>query len=171
MFHITCYYHRVFLGNRDGRQGKDFSLAVGKIKKHYEAMNFKISVEYKTIDNMRYEGSGFTFPDVIDWLLGSHIHFVITHPHQGLQKSGLSISEIYEEVGRLKHHLGFPSADKLQCSIFSQNKWEYLQHLPSVMPTHRIILCEEAEAEACDIEAGINPFAARFPTIAAEVSE
>ena len=143
-------------------------MAVEKVIAHFAGINFKVSAEYKTIDSMRYEGTGCTFSQVIDWLLGSHIHFVITHPHQGLHNCGLSISEIYEEVGRLTYHLGFPSAEKLQCPIFSQNKWEYLQHLPSVLPTHRIILREEAE---CDIEAGASPFAARFPTIAAEVSQ
>jgi hypothetical protein len=130
------------LGGKDGQQAESFFSAVGKVVTHFKTVDFEVEVEYMTNSRMRKEE--LSFKDMIDWLLGSHIHFIITHPHQGLEKFG-HVTAIYEQVNRLEYHLGFPAFNQLRCPIFTQNKWLYLQHLPSIMPTHKITFQEVAE--------------------------
>ena len=111
-----------------------------------KAKDIDAVVEYMTTSRMRRESLSFQY--VIDWLLGSHIHFVITHPHQGLEGS-YNVKEIYDEVGRLKFHQGFPSMNTLNCPIFCQDKFRYLIPLNEaddlMLPTYRIPLFEQPE--------------------------
>ena len=76
----------------------------------------------------------------------------------------MSVVEIYEEVKRLWYHLGWPCRNELQCPILTQDKWEYLQHLPSIMPTHKIILQQKSEVASAG-----QSYAERFPTSAAGI--
>ena len=55
-----------------------------------------------------------------------------------------SVVDIYKEFARLKYHPGFPSGQQLKCPIFSQDKFNYLQHIPATMPTCKLVV-EEVE--------------------------
>ena len=53
------------------------------------------------------------------------------------------INSILAEFQRLKDHQGFPNGDQIDCPIFTQDKWNYIQALNDAtdgitMPIHKI---------------------------------
>lgn len=106
---------------------------------HYEIMTLKIV----------RETSSMTLKCLVDWLAGSHIHFIICHPHDGTTKFLWTIEEIYIELDRLRHHMGFPMNRQLHCPIFRQDKFRYLELLPQdcIMPTLRIPISSNMNRE------------------------
>jgi hypothetical protein len=66
---------------------------------------------------------------VIDWLLESDIHFVITHMHQSLF---WNIPSWLKQMDRLGGHYGWPAYENLRCPIFLQDKYRYLVALPDI---------------------------------------
>lgn len=89
-----------------------------------------IVIEYMSLDNLIT--SSFTLSEFVDWLLCSHVHFIISYTHEGLENFGWNITDIYAELQRLKYHSGFPSGSQLQCPIFTQDKMKYLEALAHV---------------------------------------
>jgi hypothetical protein len=157
---------RVYKGNSKGAQSDAFDMAINRVIHSLNGKGHKVSI--KSLDLKQFREQEMHFSDVIDWLLGSHIHFIITHPHQGLETSGWSVQAIYNEVQRLTYHEGFPSMEKLSCPIFCQDKWEYLQHLPDEMTmlTHMIPLFENMDVCSRDstVIPGIGDFIDHLPT-------
>jgi len=84
--------------------------------------------------------------DLIDWLLGSDIHFVLSHVHQGKSSEGINqmgwnVHHLEEQLWRLSGHNGFPSGANLKCPIFLQDKMRYIRAVPLYTnPTLRVIL-------------------------------
>lgn len=75
----------------------------------------------------------------VDWLLGGHIHFILTHVHQGMETFGWGVENIYDELQRLRWHPGFPSGNELRCPVFTQDKMKYIRALAGMtMPTFDI---------------------------------
>jgi len=112
---------------------------------------FPIKVEYLCLKQVREQRRDIT--DIVTWLLHSHIHFIITHIHQGMETAGGSVQHIYNECARLKYHPGFPSGVQLQCPIFSQDKWKYLQDIPATMRTCKVSLAEGSEEDTESVAA------------------
>jgi len=79
-------------------------------------------VEYHYVHEMRT--LRWEPDDLIDWLLDSDIHFVVTHPHQGNPR--WDVSQLYLALDRLRLHPGFPNNDQLNCPVFLQHKFAYL---------------------------------------------
>lgn len=127
MFLVVC---RVYVGNSIGEQTNFFGLSLAKVIAHLGRVGFSVQEESLTLTEARKRK--YTVEALVDWLLSSHIHFVITHPHQGLWSSGGSAEDIYNEFARLKYHPGFPMGPQTGCPIFTQNKWSYLQHLSAL---------------------------------------
>lgn len=69
--------------------------------------------------------------DIIDWLLDSDIHFILSHIHQGFISSSkhLNMDEVLGQLKRLNTHNGFPNGEALNCPVFTQNKILYLRAL------------------------------------------
>jgi len=69
--------------------------------------------------------------ELIDWLLESNIHFIITHINQGRSSHGLiwCMRDMLEQLNRLYYHAGFPNGQQLMCAVFTQNKGEYMNKL------------------------------------------
>jgi len=87
--------------------------------------------------------------DLVDWIVESDVHFILGHIHQGenililiefylfylllyflihqgvIEQTEWSVTELYEELGRLWYHLGWPSGPKLRCPILTQHKINY----------------------------------------------
>ena len=61
--------------------------------------------------------------DVINWLLGGNIHFIIGHIHQGIVN--INMNKLYTAIMKLQHRPGFPVGDNLQCPVFTQDKYTY----------------------------------------------
>ena len=110
----------------------------------------QFTVESMSLDDFKM--SGMTFTNLVDWLLESHIHFIICHIHQGMENTLWSIEDIYTEIQRLRPHPGFPNGDQVTCPIFKQDKFEYLNLLPSymTMPTHKIDLAADMDMNAME---------------------
>ena len=65
-----------------GEQGSVYDLAMSKVREAMARKGITIKVQTLTLNEARRDD--YSFYDVIEWLLASHIHFVITHPHQGI---------------------------------------------------------------------------------------
>jgi hypothetical protein len=104
-------------------------------KENVAALFPNINIVYNEMDVLQFRNNviekKWTYKTLVDWLLSSHIHFIICHPHQGLIERGIDIAplELYNELQRLKFHIGFPSGDELNCPVFTQNKAIYLNAL------------------------------------------
>jgi hypothetical protein len=147
---LLIFSCRCYLGNRQGEQGARFESAFNRVEKYFARMNVDVTGESLDTSQMRKDGC-WTLSGIVDWLLTSHLHFVVTHPHQGLEQSGWSVNDIYREFSRLTYHPGFPSGEKLGCAVFTQDKWKYLQQLPSdiIMPTYKIPMTADMDMDTC----------------------
>lgn len=131
------------MGNSNGEQSDRFTNAFANVKTFLTNAGYSVMLEHQNLKTMREEK--LTAKTLVDWLLGSHIHFVITHPHQGMESAtAVSVVQLYREFARLKYHFGFPCGEQLQCPIFSQDKWNYLRHIPATLPTCKLVV-EELE--------------------------
>ena len=64
---------------------------------------------------------------VINWLLVSHIHLLITHIHQGIvEYLGWNMEEVLSEIKRLSDHNGYPMNQQVLDPILLQDKWYYM---------------------------------------------
>lgn len=117
---------RVFEGGKSCAQSNSFTTAV-------RMLNVTPTVEYINIDDIKKLKMG---PEaLIDWLLKSHGHFILSHIHQGtsaqnVHQMGWNMQELQKQVRRLSSHSGFPSGNGLNCPVFTQNKGEYLSAIP-----------------------------------------
>ena len=65
-------------------------------------------------------------PDqLVNWLLNSDYHFILSHVHQGM--THWNPIEVLAALLRLSEHLGFPSGLSLTCPIFLQDKALYIK--------------------------------------------
>lgn len=131
------------MGNSRGEQSHHFGVALRKVVVHLGTLGFDVHEESLTLKEARKQK--ITAKALVDWLLGSHIHFVISHPNQGWHTTATSVEELYDEFSRLKYHPGFPMGVQLKCPIFTQDKWKYLELLPSIMASCKIIVEEAVE--------------------------
>ena len=157
MFHWTndvcvllLLYYRCYVGAGDHFQVPMFRTAVLSVRTMLVPYNLDIRYEPLTLKNLRE--NRWSVADFVNWLLQSHIHFIIGHPHQGTEKFGWSVESLYAELQRLYHHPGFPAGDQLRCPIFTQNKWNYLEALPlgTTMPTFKIPISSETDMDAVE---------------------
>lgn len=134
----TCILVRVFGGGYSGNNVAPFlsvlsSFQVPFIARGMNTIKFKFETVYVSdIRTRLWEPN-----DLIDWLLNSTIHIFLSHPHQGIPS--WSCEDLYSSLHRLRRHPGFPTGINLQCPVFTQDKFRYLNALPSIVtPTIRI---------------------------------
>lgn len=137
---LLCF--RLFCNNTRGPQAERFIVAAGKAAKELKCA----TVVFEEMTPKLLRENSMSVSDFVDWLLGSHCHFVICHAHQnnaGLV--GWGVDELYTEFQRLKYHRGWPNGIKLKCPIFVQDKDKYLRAMPAnfVLPTLTIPLSRE----------------------------
>jgi len=80
-----------------------------------------------TLDCSEVNDFKLTEDDIINWLLEGDIHFIISHIHQGIVN--VNMNKLYKSIMKLHDHPGFPVGDSLQCPVFTQDKFMYLQAL------------------------------------------
>lgn len=131
---------RVFLGGHKGAQSIPWTSALQllQLPKH------RFGIQEITIKDVKdWE---FTPSKLVDWLLDSDIHVILSHLHQGSsgqneQQMGWNMDELARQVNRLRDHVGFPAGDHLNCPVFTQNKYGYLHAVPHyVNPTLQVQL-------------------------------
>lgn len=91
--------------------------------------------------------------ELVDWLATAHIHFVICHPHDGTHKLLWNVENLYFELERLRHHVGFPNNYYLHCPVFRQDKYRYLELLPEncIMPTLKVPISADMDEEVIQL--------------------
>ena len=119
---------RVVHGGDRSPQLEKFQTAFSSFSDKFNE-NVTIKIEYigpKEIGKSRWMPS-----ELIDWLLESNIHFIITHINQGRSSHGLiwCMKDMLDQVNRLYYHAGFPNGQQLMCAVFTQNKGVYINKL------------------------------------------
>ena len=71
-----------YLGNKDGVQTTPFVVALKKVMGFLSDVGIEVVDE--CIDLKKLKESSWTLSNFVDWLLGGHVHFIVTHVHQGL---------------------------------------------------------------------------------------
>ncbi len=118
---------RVYSGAIDAHQLRPFEEALDLIK--LDKVSHKVEIMSNADVRIR---TNWGPKELIEWLLGSNVHFILTHIHQGLESCQWDIAVLYEQVQRLRYHPGFPSGAQLQCPIFTQDKFEYISSVPEL---------------------------------------
>ena len=136
---------RVFCGGVNGIQAAAFKIAMSNILKEYRnnmTINpglIRINIDY--ISNSDVSERKWLPSHLIDYLLESDVHFVLTHIHQGLTSKNIGwiIPSLLKHLHKLKHHPGFPTGDQLSCPVFTQDKIKYINYLGDfAIPTFEI---------------------------------
>ena len=120
---LTVTVIRVFQGGETGIQELPFNGAF------YDA-NFprdRVHIEYLTVKAIK--DRRMTPDSFVDWLLDSDIHFCLSHIHQGIKQLRWHMNDIHNSLQRLKTHKGFPCGDQVDCCVFLQDKYRYLDVL------------------------------------------
>jgi len=131
---------RVFLGGHKGAQSIPWTSALQMLR----LPENRFLVQEVTIKDVK--DREFTPRGLVDWLLDSDIHIILSHLHQGSsgqneQQLGWNMDELARQVSRLRDHVGFPTGHHLECPVFTQNKYEYLKAVPRyVNPSLRVQL-------------------------------
>jgi hypothetical protein len=114
----------VFLGGQDGVQVTPFKSAWQNLNIQRNWIVQYISVGY--INELHWSPK-----DLVDWLLNSRVHIILSHVHQGVADAlQWNLIDLEMELQRLKFHTGFPNLLKLKCPVFLQDKYKYLENMP-----------------------------------------
>jgi hypothetical protein len=110
-------------------------------------MTFGVGVTLEVLNLKDARKDAMSLTAIVDWLLSSHLHFVLTYPHEGFAFTTWSMENIYYEFNRLRIHAGFPQ--NMRCPIITQDKFAYLELLPEdlKLPTYKILVAETMDYE------------------------
>ena len=161
---------RVLISGKTNPQYIAFKEAADQASLKYGSNN--ILYEYLDCEHVR---KLFAQPkNLVDWIIKSDVHFILGHIHQGenilsliafylllyfrihqgvIEQTQWDVKVLYEEVFRLKYHLGWPWGPKLKCPIVTQNKINYNKVCSSItnptleVPMKALIFREATEEE------------------------
>jgi hypothetical protein len=146
----------VYHGPLNNKQYAAFMTAVSNV-----GLNLGLAaIEVETLSLLTLrEDKNWSLERFVTWLMRSDVHFIICHAHQGTRGLDWSIEPLRAELQRLKNHPGFPSGKQLDCPIFTQDKWEYIEALNNAMhgftmPTFKIPVSRGMNMT--EMEAGIR---------------
>ena len=127
---------RVFVGGCGSVQQEKFAAALVS-SMHVFDPELKSFPKEEYLDTDGAKDKGWGISEIVDWLLESDIHFILNHIHQGMIETDCRV--INQNLQRLYHHPGFPNEEQLSCSIFQQDKFEYIRSIPyQTIPTLKI---------------------------------
>lgn len=137
----------VFTGGLRGVQVHQFEAAlkqvINEFELYYNPGKLEISVFYITAkDVAKYR---MTPTDLVNRLLDSDVHFILSHIHQALigRNLGWCIDDLLSNLERLKYHKGFPSGEQLSCPVFTQDKYDYITRIAGYsIPTMKVPIKE-----------------------------
>jgi len=112
---------RVFQGGRNARQLEPVQQALAEFERKK-----LIDVEYIDIDKVKTQH--LTVQSIVQWLLSSDVHLIITHMHQGIMELlGWNMIDLALELQLLYSHPGYPTGRSLEDPIFLQDKFMYIE--------------------------------------------
>ena len=112
---------RVFQGGRNARQLEPVQQALAEFERKK-----LIDVEYIDIDKVKTQH--LTVQSIVQWLLSSDVHLIITHMHQGIMELlRWNMTDLVLELQLLYSHPGYPTGRSLEDPIFLQDKFKYIE--------------------------------------------
>ena len=112
---------RVFQGGRNARQLEPVQQALAEFVKRK-----LIEVEYIDTDTVKMQH--LTVQSIVQWLLSSDVHLIITHMHQGIMELlRWNMTDLVLELQLLYSHPGYPTGRSLEDPIFLQDKFKYIE--------------------------------------------
>ena len=106
---------------------------------HQNLEKDKINIFYISVKGIKEKR--WTAKQFVDWLLESHVHFILYRVHQGISQLGWDMKILEDELQRLKYHTGFPNGSQLLCPVFLQDKFQYIRAVPHIVnPTMKVQL-------------------------------
>jgi len=126
----TTVFVRVFTGADGSHQKGPFLIAFEAFKRSITRTSSKVIIveelSTKLLASHKWQPNQY-----VDWLLHSHVHFILGHVHQSLRLHNLYwyMPEALREYQRLTYHPGFPSGEQLRCPVFTQDKLVYIRAL------------------------------------------
>ena len=144
------YLIKVFIGGKSGIQLTPFEQALHRVISEY-TRDFNpglLEVKVEFISTTTVSKHKWLPKHLIDNLLDSDMHFILTHIHQGLtaKNIGWLIQPLLDNLERLKYHPGFPNGKNLQCPIFTQDKMKYIKAIKSSIPSFKLQMVSPGES-------------------------
>ena len=122
---------RVIQGGRNAKQLEPVQQALAEFQRIK-----LIDVEYIDINTVKMQH--LTIQSIVQLLLSSDVHLIITHMHQGIMELlRWNMTDLVLELQLLYSHPGYPTGRSLEDPIFLQDKFKYQSQF---IPSHR--LCE-----------------------------
>ena len=147
----------VFEGGEQCVQTAPLEIALEKLRKDllYSDSGIVLDVKYKRRKCVR-EDATFDERKFVQWLNESDVHIIATHPCQA-NTHFWNVPEMSIALEALKSHVGFPHGEYLECPVFTQHKFKYLNLLPKFMvtPTYCVNLADHVDESAFD---GVQQF-------------
>jgi hypothetical protein len=138
-------------GGHWGNQTIPFRGAMRLLNSRFHPQGISLNEVYKVRKNIR-ESADFDPQDLVDWLASADIHIISTHPSQA-NTDIWNVTDMFIALENLRGHTGFPAGPHLECPVFTQHKYKYLNLLPKFMitPTH----CVSTQAPLSDEARGM----------------
>ena len=111
----TTVFVRVFTGADGSHQKGSFLIALEAFKRSITRTSSKVII-VEELSTKLLAAHKWQPNQYVDWLLHSHVHFILGHVHQSLRLHNLYwyMPEALREYQRLTYHPGFPSGDQLR---------------------------------------------------------
>jgi len=137
---------RCFKGGYNAQQETPIMIAL-------EEFTAKGLIVVETLHCERVKKDQMTERQVVDWLLGSDIHLIITHVHQNVvELLKWNMNTLMYELQKLYDHDGYPYGQYLRDPIFLQDKYEYIRLVKDICnPTLKITLREDNKYSQDDL--------------------
>lgn len=106
---------RVYHGGEGSVQIGPFTVAMDQLKFEMK-QTYNIDLEVEMIGPEHIGKHQWGPDDLIDWLLKAHIHYIISHIHQGLDtKQYMNWNKLFmlKQLSRLQWHRGFPNGEQV----------------------------------------------------------
>ena len=122
---------RVYVGGSAGTQVSNFERGFHTAASLLMPMLGAKHLKLEKLNIKEVCAKKMTISDLIDWLLASDIHFILSHLHQGFYRHNVFVdmNDMMKQLLRLRFHHGYPSGEKLYCPVFTQDKKRYLEAL------------------------------------------
>jgi hypothetical protein len=130
---MTAIQLKVFLGDESHVQRDCFYGALNSLGISSHPTNCAVMTFSQLKDKIRFES--WTQQTFIDWIGDCDIYVILCHIHQSFGFPPLLWDplEFYESLyQKLYNRVGFPEKDQLQCPVFTQNKFKYIEAIGSL---------------------------------------
>ena len=142
----------IFTGGLNGVQVQQFEFALSLVIQEFELYYNpgKLQIVVVSISARDVSNSRMTPTQLVDKLLESDVHFILSHIHQSIldRHIGWCMDDVLTNLERLKYHAGFPSGEQLSCPVFTQDKYDYISRISGYsIPTMKILIQNRANPD------------------------